>query len=233
MENTERKEGRQTAEGFYNWAYKGRGKMVKRMLDGEEIPKEEVFLGFTTHTPTFVSHGSMGLNASVKGVGWVPKYELLPGILAKYKAHIRSYTKDDKTYQQRGLKILYDNLYSEEGAKNIDFSIMSSVEMAYVHSFTNYSENPEATLLFYQPPGTTFELRGRMSVYGKRYAKGDNVGIEDLDIYQQFINAQHDMYHMPNTDGWKTRCVYIFKIERMFNNGLGPMGFGKPMELEF
>jgi hypothetical protein len=234
MQNTQNMNGAnaqnesgQTAEAFYNWAYKGRGKSVKNMLDGVKVPQSEFFFNFTAHTPTFVSYGSKGLNASVKGVGWIPKKDLMPKILDEYLRHINSYAPDDKTYQSRGLEILYRNLYCDEAAGNVDFTVLSSVEMAFVHSYYNYSENPEATLLFYQPPAISYELRGKMSLHGKRYEKDAQVDIRDLDLYQQFVNAQHDMYHSPNTAIWKTRPVYLFKIEEMFNNGLGPQGFGR------
>ena len=220
-----------SAEAFYNWAYKGRAKTIKGIIDGEEISNEKMFLGFTSHNPAFVSVGSKGLNASIKGIGWLPKKEFIPKILAEYMKHIVTYKPEDKTYGDRGLKILYKHLYSEEAAKNMDYTMLSSIEMAFVHSWYNYQENPEATLLFYQPPAITYELRGKMAIVGKRHAKEDAVSHKDLDLYQQFVNAQHDMYHAPNVERWKTRPVYLFKIEEIWDNGLGPNGFGKKMQM--
>ena len=221
-----------SADAFYNWAFKGRAKTIKRILDGEEVSNEKLFLSFTSHNPAFVSIGSKGLNASIKGIGWLPKKELMSAILEEYIAHILTYDKEDKTYGDRGLKILYKHLYSDEAAQNIDYKLLSSIEMAFVHSWYNYLENPEATLLFYQPPAITYELRGQMRIAGQRYAKEDeSVTWKDLDLYQQFVNAQHDMYHAPNMARWKTRPVYLFEIEEIWDNGLGPTGFGQKMEL--
>jgi len=232
MKNTNQNEVKtQTAQAFYDWAYKGRAKTIERMLNKEDIPHNEVFLGFTTHTPAFISHGPSGLNGSIKGVGWLPKEEVMPEILAKYKAHIATYSPDDKTYSERGLKILWDCLYSPEAQKHMDFSVVSSIEMAFVHSYENFLANPDVTLLYYQPPAISFEVRGKMQVIGERHDKDAVVATEDLPLLQQFVNAQHDMYHAANVARWKTRPVYLIKIQEIYNNGLGPNGFGKKMDL--
>jgi hypothetical protein len=39
----------------------------------EDVPSHEIFLGFTRHNPAVVSSGREGLNASIKGVGYIPK----------------------------------------------------------------------------------------------------------------------------------------------------------------
>jgi hypothetical protein len=41
------------------------------------------------------------------------------------------------------------------------------------------------------------------------------------------LNAQHDLYHRPNPDGWKDRPAYIFVIDEIFDNSVTPKGFGK------
>ncbi len=108
------------------------------------------------------------------------------------------------------MQVLIKNLYSEEAAENIDFSIVTSIEMAFVHSWYNYRENENATLLFYQPPAVSYELRGRMEIRGKRYDKGDGIAYNELDIYQQFVNAQHDVYHSPDIEKVEnTSCLFI------------------------
>jgi hypothetical protein len=212
---------------FYDWAYGGRAATVKRLRAGEEISHDRMFLSFTTHNPAYIRNGSKGLNASIKGIGWLPKKELLPEILAEYVEHIKTYKAGDDSYSKRGLEILYNRLYSDEAAKNIDFDIIGSIEMAFVHTWYNLLENPQTTLLFYQPPAVSFELRGKTEIVGKRYEKTDSVKPSDLELYQQFINAQHDVYHAPNIDRWKTRPVYIFRVEEIWNNSTGPDGFGK------
>ena len=66
-----------TAESFFKWAYDTRGKTVMALNNGEEISKEKMFLSFCSHDPAFVSNGPAGLNASIKGIGFLPKPEYL------------------------------------------------------------------------------------------------------------------------------------------------------------
>ena len=82
--------------------------------------------------------------------------------------------------------------------------------------------NPEATLIFYQPPAISYELRGKMEIY-------DETETGKREIYQQFINAQHDVYHFPDMSRWLTRPAYIFRIEEIYDNCVTKDGFGEKM----
>jgi len=63
----------QIPENFIHWAYHERAQLIKRQAEGEEIQPQEIFLGFSRHKPAIVSSGPAGLNASIKGVGFIPK----------------------------------------------------------------------------------------------------------------------------------------------------------------
>jgi hypothetical protein len=65
--------GFQLPEKFQKWAYDERAQMVRKMASGESVQPDTLFLGFTRHNPTFISHGPEGLNGSIKGVGFLPK----------------------------------------------------------------------------------------------------------------------------------------------------------------
>lgn len=210
---------------FFNWAYRTRGNTVKALAEGKEMSPEKIFLSFTSHDPVFISHGSAGLNGSVKGIGFIPKAEYLEEALAAYIEHIKSYDPEDKSYSNRGLQLLLKWLYSEEAEKTVDFEHIYSVEMAFKHSWTNYRENSEATLLFYQPPMLSFEVRGQMEIVGEHNEIGSCSPFE-LPLIQQFINAQHDVYHTPNIDRWVTRPAYKFTVEEIFDNSANKIGFG-------
>lgn len=210
---------------FFNWAYRTRGNTVKALAQGKEMTPEKIFLSFTSPDPVFISHGSAGLNGSVKGIGFIPKEEYLEEALAAYIEHIKTYDPQDKTYSDRGLQLLLKWLYSEEAEKNIDFEHIYSVEMAFKHSWTNYRENPEATLLFYQPPMLSFEVRGKMEIVGEHNEPG-TISPFELPLIQQFINAQHDVYHLPDIERWVTRPAYRFTIEEIFDNSANKIGFG-------
>lgn len=206
-----------SSESFFDWSYKTRANTVRRLFAGDEISPEKMFLSFTSHNPAVISSGPAGLNGSIKGVGWVPKPELMEETLAAYLEHIDSYNKDDKEYSQRGLAILVDHLYSVDAQSRIDFSLITSLEMAKRHSWENFQKNPEATFVFYQPPVISYELRGRMEIH-------------EGDIYHQFVNAQHDVYHAPNKERWVERPAYVFRIEEIYDNSVSKNGFGKRME---
>lgn len=215
-----------TAEGFFRWAYETRAKAVIALHRGEKMSPEKVFLSFCSHSPSFVSNGPAGLNASVKGIGFLPKDEYLEEVLAAYMEHIASFKPEDKEYSQRGLRVLVDQMYSEEARHRIDFTKLGSLELAKKHSYDNYKANPEATLLFYEPPAISYELRGRVEIYDEKESG-------KREIYQQFVNAQHDVYHHPNTSGWLNRPAYIFRIEEIFDNSVSRTGFGEKMQYPY
>lgn len=215
---------------FFKWAYGTRADMVKDLYEGKMTTKEKLFLSFTSHDPVFISNGPAGLNGSVKGIGFCPKPEFMEKALEDYNKHIATYSKENHEYSRNGLEVLMKNLYSDEAIKNIDFKHLYGIEMAYSHSYQNYSVNNEATLVFYQPPAISFELRGKMELIGKRYDINDPIENSSLDFLQQFVNAQHDCYHMPNPNIWKTRLVYRFTIEEIWDKSTGPNGFGKKIE---
>ena len=199
---------------FLNWAYRKRAKLVERQVLGEKIHPREIFLGFTTHTPAIITNGSAGLNGSIKGIGFLPKTEFIQEILDIYFEHIE--TADQPHYADRGLKILYEQMWTKSAFEKIDFSILGTLELAKSHTWTNLHENNKATLLFYEPPAISFEVRCTTEIH--------------LDgVYHKFLNAQHDMFHHPNPDVWKNRPAYIFRIDEIYDNSATKEGFGTPI----
>ncbi|MDY0316943.1 MAG: hypothetical protein RBQ64_00025 [Candidatus Izemoplasmatales bacterium] len=211
-----------TAESFFNWAFRTRANNVIKLASGEEMSPEKVFLSFCSHDPALVSYGPAGLNASIKGVGFMPKPEYLEETLAAYIEHIKSWTPDDKTYSERGLKLLIKYMYGEEARHRIDFTCIGSLEMAKKHSYANYKANPEATIIYYQPPAISYELRGKMEIH-------DEMDTGKREIYQQFLNAQHDVYHRPDMTRWLKYPAYVFRIEEIYDNCVTKEGFGTKM----
>lgn len=213
---------------FFNWAYNKRADSVKKLYKGEMPTKEEMFLSFMSHNPTFISNGSAGLNGSVKGVGFGLKEEYLEEALKDYVEHIKSYKKEEMMqYAQRGLGVLIKHLYNDDALDKIDFSVLYGIELAYKNSYKNYLEDNRATLVFYQPPYTSYELRGRIYLLGEKHKRDEEVDPYSLPLIQQFINAQHDVYHLPHTEVWKERLVYKFVIEEIWDKSATPDGYGK------
>lgn len=212
---------------FFEWAYRSRGNAVRDLAEGKEVSMEKMFLSFMSHNPVFVSDGPAGLNGAVKGIGFIPKEEYLAEALDAYVKHIKSFDPEDKRgYSARGLEILMKYLYSEEAEKNIDFDHVYGVEMAFTKSYTNYMADPRCSMVFYQPPVISYELKGKMEMIGEHHEADADVDPFSLPILQQFVNAQHDVYHLPNIDRWKTRPVYRFTIEEIYDKSSTKNGFG-------
>ena len=155
----------QSSKKFFNWAFNTRAENVIKLQKGEMTSPEKMFLSFCSHEPAFVSYGPAGLNASVKGVGFLPKDEYLEETLEIYLKHIATYEPGDKSYGERGLKLLVEQMYGEEARKRIDFTKLGSLEMAKKQSWTNYQVNPEACLIFHQPPMISYKLKGKVEIY--------------------------------------------------------------------
>ena len=212
---------------FFDWAFDTRAKSVIKLSNGERVSPEKMFLSFCSHEPAFVSYGPAGLNASVKGVGFIPKDEYLEETLEIYLKHIDTYVPGDKTYGERGLKILIDQMYSPEAKERIDFTKLGSLEMAKRQSWENFQVNKEACLIFHQPPMISYKLKGKVDIY-------DEMTSGKREIYQQFINAQHDMYHNPvGMDVWKKQPAYLFHIEEIYDNSASREGFGQRLQYPF
>ncbi|RKZ34285.1 hypothetical protein DRQ33_02475 [bacterium] len=199
---------------FLDWAYHKRARLVCRQVEGEQMHPREIFLGFTTHTPVVITYGSAGINGSVKGIGFLPKKKYIQDVLEIYMEHIR--TSDEPRYADRGLKILYEQMWSDEALERIDFSILGTLELAKAHTWTNIHENQRVCLLFYEPPSISFEVRCIAEIHSD-------------DIYHKFLNAQHDMFHHPNQNVWENRPAYIFRIKQIYDNSASRDGFGTPI----
>jgi len=200
-------------ESFVSWAYHDRAALIRRQADGERVAPHEVFLGFTRHSPAVVSHGPAGLNASIKGVGFIPRPEFVRETLDAYLEHIGRGWRDG--YGTQGLRLLMRLLYGPGCLERLDLMRLGTLELAKDHTWTNLRANPEVTLLFYEPPAVSFEVRGRAEVH------------EEGSIYHRLLNAQHDIYHRPNPDGWAGRPAYLFTIEEVYDNSARPEGFGR------
>ena len=119
-----------SAESFFRWAINTRAENVLKMYRGEMSSPEKVFLSFCSHDPAFVSYGPAGLNASIKGIGFLPKDEYLEETLEAYINHIKTFDPEDKTYSKRGLEVLVKYMYGDEARDRVDFTKVGSLEMA-------------------------------------------------------------------------------------------------------
>ena len=53
------------------------------------------------------------------------------------------------------------------------------------------------------------------------------------ELYQQFVNAQHDVYHRPDKSRWLKYPAYVFDIEEVYDNSASREGFGTKLEFPY
>lgn len=190
---------------FWIWAFNQRAAMVKNLISNKKIDKDNFFLSFTRHTPAMVTNGEAGLNASIKGFGFVPNPEHIKQITSTLKHAIETDAPDS-------LQILYDCIYSDLAVQNIDTKHLISLELAYGHTYKNVNKvnNALCTLLYYMPPAVSFELRGE-------------VALHENDEYSEFANAVHDIYHRPQGEK-KPDKAYLFEIMEIYDNSVKSFG---------
>jgi len=191
-------------EEFIDWLYVKRRELIEKMLRGK-ASEQEVYLGFLRHTPAIATHGSAGLNASVKGIGFIYEDKYLPETLEI----LREYMKEKRS-QVEALKFLLEHIYLRE---KIDFTKLTSIELAHKHTWTNVNENPIATIIFYYPPTISYEVRCKVKIHSN-------------DEIHEFVNRMHDLYHSgkPQKESWSKRPVYVFHIQEIYDNSPMKMG---------
>jgi len=189
---------------FIDWIFVKRRELVEKILSGK-VDEREVYLGFLSHTPAIVTYGSAGLNASIKGIGFLHKEEYFEESLKI----LREYMKNKRS-QVEALNFLLKHLYQRE---KIDFTKLTSIELARKHTWTNVNENPAATIIFYYPPMISYEVRCKVKIHLN-------------DEMHEFVNRIHDLYHVgkPQIDKWSERPVYVFHIHEIYDNSPLKMG---------
>jgi len=188
---------------FIKHIFTERKELICRALKGK-CTREDFLIGFLRHTPAVVSYGPAGLNASIKGVGFILKDEYLPEITKKI---INCLEKGID--RKEALKIILELIYDEN---KVDFTKLTSIELAKRHTWINIQKNPVATLLFYIPPSMTYEVRCTVTIH-------------ENDLYWKYVNAIHDLYHGGRKQrDWSKTPVYIFHIKEIYDNDPRVMG---------
>jgi len=193
-------------ERFYKYFFLDRINVIERLCRGERLT-ENFLVSFTRTTPAIITDGPAGLSGSIKMVGFVPKKEYI--VEFAEKAYRYAYTNRPKDMRETTcllLKEFYNISY-------IDTSVIGGLEMGFKHSWTNIQATKKATLLFYTPPDTSFEVRCEAEI-----RDGEN------DPYRKYLNSLHDIFHY---SGKKSNYpAYLFKIKEIYDNSNSREGFG-------
>lgn len=186
-------------EKFQKWAFFERRALLDRIIEGR-ADRFDMTVGFTRHNPAFITDGPAGLNGSIKGVGYIHKKEFIEETLEKMRERVV-----ERPDMQEAARFLRDVIYDEE---KVDFSLLTSLELAKKHTYENVKAGSRITLLYYMPPSVSYEVRC-------------SVEIHEEGIYYEFPNALHDLFHGKRK---KWSPSYILKIEEIYDNSTETMG---------
>ncbi len=229
-------------EKFLRWNYYPRRVSAKAFLESRhERDMNRFFLESTRHSPALCTayrreDGSIFVNAKIVGAGYVLKKDRLRAATEAFRQHLENGDRlfeeagEDKRkqretmdqYQREAMWTLMEHIYlpKQDAHAFVDFTKMSTLELAKSkpssskHTWQIVQKNQTACLLFYEPPGISFELRGMLDIY----VKGD---------YYDFVNAVHDAFHyVPKEKRKIERPVYIFNVEETYDNSPQPNMFG-------
>jgi hypothetical protein len=179
-------------------------KVAARKMATAGFDEKSMHLEFLRHTPAVATYGTAGLNLAVKGIGFVLEEQFMHYALA----HLKQFIEIDHS-RKEALDYLLEHVYDEE---RVDFHKLSTLELAKKHTFQNIGENRKATLMFFIPPETCYEVRC-------------NVEIHVDDVYNEYVNAVHDLFHRPKTPrDWSKTPAYIFNIQEIYDNSPRKMG---------
>lgn len=225
---------------FLEWNYYPRRRLVEKMLSGEQTRPEKFFLEFTRHNPALITaaviDGRLVVNGKIVGCGYVLKREFLGEAIRVFRQHIR---ESDEEYEKvagdrealmrlyekhakRGAQLLLKHIYLPRGEadKYLDFEKLATVELAKripwsaKQTWRIVQHSNIASLLFFQPPSVSFEVKGRLTIHLD-------------DDYHEFVTLVHDAYHYTPPSGRSDRPVYIIHVEEVFDKSPTRSGFGR------
>jgi hypothetical protein len=190
-------------EEFIRYAFDERIAGIRKLAEGKFDPS--VVIGFTRHNPAIITCGRAGPNGSIKGIGFIHKDEYLEETIQKLREELK------RPYDpRRALNFLLNEIYVRE---KIDFTKLISLELAKKHTWTNITGGSrEATVLFFTPPSTSYEVRCEVEVH-------------ENDEVWEYTNAVHDTFHRPEKPrDWRRTPAYLFRIREIYDNGERAMG---------
>ncbi|MGC9014921.1 MAG: hypothetical protein ACP5KW_11150 [Thermoproteota archaeon] len=105
-------------EKFLDWAYFGRVRFLKSLLEGGNTSGMKFLIESTRHTPALatarIENGKLFLNAKVVGSGFVLKREFMEQAIIELKIHVESGRSiPSAEYNKMGIQLLLKLLYFE------------------------------------------------------------------------------------------------------------------------
>ena len=192
---------------FWKYFFQERKELLKRICEGS-VGMDVFMLGFTRATPVVITYGPAGPNGSVKMVGPVPKKRYI----LEYVEKAEKYAYGEILDPRKAACLLCNEFYIDE---KIDSTLIGGLEMGFNHTWENLKFNREATLLFYTPPTTSYEVRTLVEII-----------VDDNNPYKRFLNAFHDIFHKPHS-GRSNYPALLFRVKEIYDNSSTRNGFGR------
>lgn len=206
-------------EPFRKWNWDHRLEQLagfKKMMAGE--PFTPAIHG--PHDGIVATHGTkrkdthFTINNAVKGIGWLPKPDKLPGLIELIKA-----TWDDP--MPKKLAVL-ESLYAS-GTETFDLTKQSSLELYArpgfeTHTFLNQMADPGVALVFLDLP-ESYELR----CIAQMIHPDDPKATEYEKQVVEYINLIHDYFHGKAP---RQAIGVIYHVVQVFDNS-PPKGAGR------
>ncbi|MCD6324434.1 MAG: hypothetical protein J7L55_04940 [Desulfurococcales archaeon] len=191
---------------FINYVYRKRLEAVKGMVEGK-LSSAEVYLEFTRTSPAVITDGPAGLSGSIKMIGFLPKEEFMDEVINEVRELIAS---KSKLGMREVMSRLVGVIYREE---LLDFSRFGGLEMGFKHSWSNIKATGKATLLFFTPPVTSYEVRC-------------DVRIHEGGKIHEYLNLIHDVFHIVGGSR-SSYPAYEFIIKEIYDQSATDEGFGR------
>lgn len=197
------------SDKFMEWNIKKRIETLDRIASGR--PPELA----GPHSASIATYGTRRLdsqftiNNAVKGVGFIPKPDVLPGVIRRLKETFENPMPE----KLKILKGLYERDEDLDRTKQISLELYTT-ESFETHTFLNLMENPICSIVFLDIP--SFEIRALVQVL--------HPGQKDLNDYErmavEYTNLVHSYFHGRFK---KDFITLIFHVVELFDNTPGKM----------
>lgn len=200
-------------QAFIDWNLRA------RLRDLDEIKKGRMPSLSGPHSGMVASHGArradgqFAINNAVKGMGWLPKPESLPQLLAELEASVDS----SDEYKLEWLTRLYrDRADLLDRTKQVSLELYATPEYA-THTFLNQMADPGVSIVFLDM--VSYELRCLAQMI---HPEDPGLTAEER-MAVEYINGIHDYFHGQSP---RKSIVTIYHVVEVYDNSPG-RGRGK------
>lgn len=199
---------RSLPQAFLDWNLRA------RLKDLEEIKKGRMpgFAG--PHSGMVASHGArradgqFTVNNAVKGMGWLPKPDVLPQLLAE----LESSADSSDEYKLEWLTRLYrDRPEQLDPTKQVSLELYATPGFA-THTFLNQMADPGVSIVFLDM--VSYELRCLAQMIHP-----DDPGLSSSErMTVEYVNAIHDYFHGRSP---RKSIVTVYHVVEVYDNSPG------------